>query len=84
MNSRNNTNEFFNVDQINKIVSFQNTRLKDGIDVNNEPYWFVLKAYAALYLAKKEGYTLDITQINTLNRGNKTLDAFRDYVDKVR
>lgn len=84
MNSRNNTNEFFDVDQTNRIVSFQKTRLKDGIHVNNEPYWFVLKAYAALYLAKKAGYSLDISQLNTLSRGNKTLDAFRDYVDKVK
>lgn len=76
-------NEFFTVDKKNKVVTFLKTRLKDGIHVNNEPYWFVLKAYAAVYLAKMNGYKFDMSQINKMSRGNKTLDAFRDFVKKV-
>ena len=83
INNKSKVNEIFSVDYVNKVISFQKTRLKDGIHVNNEPYWFVLKAYAALYLAKQSGFNIDITQINTLSRGNKTLDAFRDFVNKV-
>lgn len=76
-------NEFFEVNTSNKTITFLKIRLKDGINVHNEPYWFVLKAYAALYLAKKEGYTCDMSIMNQLSRGNKTLDAFRDFVEKT-
>lgn len=76
-------NEFFEVNTISKTITFLTTRLKDGINVNNEPYWFVLKAYAALYLAKKEGYMCEMSVMNQLSRGNKTLDAFRDFVEKT-
>lgn len=78
-----NKNEFFSINIVDKIITFLPTRLKDGIHVNNEPYWFVLKAYAALYLSKREGYHCDMSQINTLSRGNKTLNAFRDFVERV-
>lgn len=76
-------NEFFEVDSTNKTITFLTIRLKDGINVNNEPYWFVLKAYAALYLAKNEGYSCEMNLMNKLSRGNKTLDAFRDFVEKA-
>lgn len=76
-------NEFFEVDDSRKIITFLTIRLKDGIHVNNEPYWFVLKAYAALYLAKNEGYSCEMSLMNQLSRGNKTLDAFRDFVEKT-
>ena len=76
-------NEFFEVNTSDKTITFLKVRLKDGIHVNNEPYWFVLKAYAALYLAKKEGYTCEMSIMNQLSRGNKTLDAFRDFVEKT-
>lgn len=76
-------NEFFAVDQAKKEITFLTIRLKDGIHVNNEPYWFVLKAYAAAYLGKAEGYRFDMSQINTLKRGNKTLNAFRDFAEKA-
>lgn len=79
--NKDNKNEIFKID--NNIITFQTTRLKDGIKVNNEPYWFVLKAYTALYLAINEKYTINMELINKLEKGNKTLDAFRNYVKKI-
>ena len=76
------TNEIFQLDNVNKKIKFLKTRLKDGIHVNNEPYWFVLKAYAAFYLALRDDYIVDMSEINSLSRGNKTLDSFRDYISK--
>ena len=76
------SNEIFNIDTAAKVLKFLKLRLKDGKNVNNEPYWFCLKAYAAFYLAQKEKYTIDMSEINTLRKGNPTLDAFREYVDK--
>lgn len=81
--NKQNSNEFFSLDLVSKEIMFLKTRLKDGINVNNEPYWFVLKAYTSLYLAVKENYKVDMSEINLLNRGNKTLDSFRDYVAKI-
>lgn len=77
------TNEFFEIDIKKKSIKFLKIRLKDGIHVNNEPYWFVLKAYAATYLAYKEGYKIDMSDIETLSTGNKTLDAFREYISRL-
>lgn len=74
-------NEFFELNVENKTIKYLVVRLKDGIKVNNEPYWFVLKAYASLYLALKDGYKCDMSVFDTLQRGNKTLDAFRDYIN---
>lgn len=75
-------NDFFRLDEQCKTIEFLIVRLKDGIRVNNEPYWFVLKAYAAVYLALRESYGIDMAQFNTLARGNKTLDSFRDYIKR--
>lgn len=79
----NNKNDYFEIDVNHKILKYKRTRLKDGKKITNEPYWFVLKAYAAAYLGKIQGYTLDMTEFNELPRGNKTLDSFRDYLKKL-
>jgi hypothetical protein len=80
-----NINEYFEIDQNEKIIRYLPTTLKDAIHVNNEPYWFVLKAYTALYLALKEEYKIDMSKFDAiLQRGNKTLDAFRDYVERFK
>lgn len=83
-NSTNKRNEFFELDKDNKIIFFLPTRLKDGVNVNNEPYWFVLKGYCACYLAVKGGYKISMDKFDVLRKGNKTLDAFRDYVDQLK
>jgi len=78
-----NTNEYFEIDTSTKTLHYLPTRLKDGVTVNNEPYWFVLKAYSALYLATKQKYKIDMSIFDSkLQTGNKTLDAFRNYVRK--
>ena len=81
-NNKQGINEYFELDQTNRSIYFLPNKLKDGVRVNNEPYWFVLRAYAALYLSINEGYRCDMTKFNILQRGNKTLDAFRNYIDK--
>lgn len=75
-------NEFFEIDDEKKIIKYLIIRLKDGIHINNEPYWFVLKAYASFYLASRDAYKCDMSIFNQLPRGNKTLDAFRDYIER--
>lgn len=75
-------NEIFELSHADPAIKFLTTRLKDGIHVNNEPYWYTLKAYAALTLAVREGYRVDLSQIDRLERGNPSLDAFRTYAER--
>lgn len=81
-NNKQGVNGYFELDIPGKVIYFLPDRLKDGVAVNNEPYWFVLRAYAALYLAIQEGYRCDMTKFDVLKRGNKTLDVFRKYVNQ--
>lgn len=81
--SNNNKNEYFKLDSNKKSIKFLKTRIKDGTSVTNETYWFALKAHTGYFLAKKCGYTCDMSEIEKLKRGNKTLDSFRDYIKKV-
>lgn len=81
-NNKQGKNEYFEIDVANKKIYFLPDKLKDGVQVNNEPYWFVLRAYAALYLALGEKYNCDMSKFNVLRTGNKTLDAFRKYIER--
>ena len=80
--SDNGQNEIFEINVGMKQITFLIDRLKDGINVHNEPYWYSLKAYAAIYLALTDKYKIDMSVFNTLQKGNPTLDAFRLYVKK--
>ena len=53
--NKGNENEYFKLDKENKKIQYLTLRLKDGIHVTNEPYWFVLKGYASFYLSLKKG-----------------------------
>lgn len=81
--SDNNQNEIFKIDAELKKITFLVERLKDGVNVHNEPYWYCLKAYAAVYLALADKYKIDMSIFNNLQKGNPTLDAFRLYVKKL-
>lgn len=76
-------NEYFRLDTTHKVVTFLPKKLGDGVQVTNEPYWFVLKAYAAAYLANKQNYTIDMSEFDVLKKGNKTLDSFRQFINKI-
>lgn len=77
------TNEYFRLDERNKIITVLPNKLNDGIAVTNEPYWFVLKAYAGIYLANKQKYKINMSEFDILKPGNKTLDSFRDFIKKI-
>lgn len=81
--SDNGQNEIFQINADLKKITFLVDRLKDGVNVHNEPYWYCLKAYAAVYLALADKYKIDMSIFNILQKGNPTLDAFRLYVKKL-
>lgn len=79
-----NGNTFFELDDNNNKIVFKVESLKDGIKITNEPYFYVMKSYLAAMLGFMEGYKLDLSEFNTkIARGNKTLDVFRDYCEKL-
>lgn len=85
--SNKNVNSFFDLDLSKKVIKFNNIRFTDKSGVlktkfTNEPYWFMLKALAAVYIVDKKGFTYDLTETNKLT-ANKSMDAFKEYINKV-
>jgi len=81
------TNNFFELDSTNKKIIYKNSKFRDKTGVlktslTNEPYWFMLRALAALFLVDKKGYSFDVTSLSSL-KSNKSLGAFIKYVEKV-
>lgn len=80
-----NKNDFFEIDTLNKKISFKTIRLKDGIKITNEPYYFLIKSYCALELAIKDGYHIDLYEFEyNIFHGNKSLDIFYRYILKYK
>lgn len=83
-NSQNNDNNYFTVDETNKIIKFKPEKLISNTgSLTNQPYWFVMKTYLAAQLGFLEGYTLDISDIEENVGANKTIDTFKSYVQKL-
>ncbi|NVF11290.1 AAA family ATPase [Anaerococcus sp. AGMB00486] len=77
------SNEYFSVDENRKIVRFLSDKMDGKSSLTNEPYWFVMKAFLAAQLGYKEKYTLDISDISNNVIPNKTIDTFKNYVQKL-
>lgn len=77
------SNEYFSVDENRKIVRFLSDKMAGKSGLTNEPYWFVMKAFLAAQLGYKEKYTLDISDISNNVIPNKTIDTFKNYVQKL-
>ena len=83
-NSQNNENNYFTVDETNKIIKFKPEKLTSNTgSLTNQPYWFVMKTYLAAQLGFLEAYTLDISDIEKNVGANKTIDTFKSYVKKL-
>lgn len=82
-------NDYFVVDVPNKTIKFKSDKLKDfSQSLTNEPYYFAIKAYPALYLASKEKFDIDISLFenwyNDLNKiTNKNIEAFYLFAKKI-
>lgn len=86
--NRNKKNKYFELDVRNKTICFLDDKFKDKTTgliqtpLTNQPYWFMLKSLAAVYLVHKRGYTFDLSLLSTI-QANKSLDAFKKYVNKI-
>lgn len=72
----------------NNTISFKASKLKDLKEVlTNEPYYFAIKAYPALYLAYKEHYNIDVSVFATWEQSgkfpNKNVNAFYLYAKRL-
>lgn len=79
-----NGNTFFSVNKEAKSVIFEVSTLGDGTGLTNQPYWYVMKSYLAAIFAINENYSIDLTNFDEkITLGNKTLDVFRKYCEKI-
>ena len=72
----------------NESIVFKTERLK-GLKENltNEPYYFAINSYPALFLAHKEGYIIDISEFDEwykASRNNKNIEAFVTIAKKLQ
>lgn len=81
-------NSFFELDSTNKTIIFLDRKFRDNKSGNlqssltNQPYWFILKSLAAIYLVDGQNYSFDVSQLKPFET-NKTLGSFIKYVKKV-
>ncbi|WP_101695437.1 hypothetical protein [Dorea phocaeensis] len=85
--SRPKANNFFDLDCASKRITYKDQKFRDKsgalkTTLTNEPYWFMLRSLAALYLVDKEGYSFDVSSLTVLS-SNKSLGAFVKYVKKI-
>ena len=72
----------------NDSITFKTERLK-GLKENltNEPYYFAINSYPALFLAHREGYTIDISEFDewyNTSKNNKNIEAFVTIAKKLQ
>lgn len=72
----------------NRTIRFKTDKLKSlSAALTNEPYYFAIKAYPALYLAYKERYDIDLSLFETWyesgSNSNKNIKAFYLYAKKL-
>lgn len=81
-------NNFFELDSLQKKITYKDEKFRDSktgtlkTTLTNEPYWFMLKSLAAVYIVDDEDYDFDVTSLNSLS-GNKSLGAFVKYIKKL-
>ena len=80
-------NSFFDLDLVMKKITYLDSKFRDKTGalkttLTNEPYWFMLRSLAALYIVDKEGFKFDVTSLSSLS-ANKSLGAFIKYVEKI-
>ena len=80
--NRDNQNNFFSIDDQTKQIEFLATTLSSN---TNDRYYYASKVFPAAQLALLEGYSLNITPIETApNTDNNTLNAFKEYINKIQ
>lgn len=85
--SKTKVNNFFELDSSNKKITYKNEKFKDNTGtlkttLTNEPYWFMLRSLAAVYIVNDEDYDFDVTSLSSFSN-NKSLGAFIDYINKI-
>lgn len=74
-------NNYYEIDEDEQIVKFKTDQLKFlSSSLTNEPYYFAIKAYPALYLASKENFNIDLEAFDLWHtsgeNSNKNVEAF--------
>lgn len=74
-------NKWFEVDTFNKTVKILNETIIGSQNPTSEVYRLSLYVVPALYLAIKEGYSIDISNLSSIN--GEIMGVFRSFVSKL-
>jgi len=79
-------NEYFDLDNVNKIITFKQANLGNGSGLTLEPYTYLIKSYPALFLAYNDRYSIDysIFQSTVDPTSNENLNIFFEYILKLK
>ena len=78
--SQSGTNDSFTVDEVSKTLSVICVNMLQRTNDTAYIYRWFLKCIPAIYLASKEGYTIDLSAIRTITSGD--IPLIRGYIEK--
>ena len=78
--SQSGTNDSFQVDEVSKTLSVICVNMLHRTNDTAYIYRWFLKCIPAIYLASKEGYTIDLSAIRTITSGD--IPLIRGYIEK--
>ena len=75
-------NKWFEIDNTRKILKILDTTVTNSTNATSDIYRLSLYAIPAVYMAVKEGFSIDTTDIATL--GGEVADILRTFISKLR
>lgn len=78
--SQSSTNDSFKIDEASKTLSVICVNMLQRTNDTAYIYRWFLKCIPAIYLASKEGYTIDLSAIRTITSGD--IPLIREYIEK--
>lgn len=74
-------NKWFEIDNVSKILRILNTTVTNSTNATSDIYRLSLYVIPAVYMAVKEGFDIDTTDIATL--GGEVADTLRTFISKL-
>lgn len=75
-------NKWFEIDNTRKILKILDTKVTNSTNATSDSYRLSLYVIPAVYMAVKEGFSIDTTDIATL--GVEVADILRTFISKLR
>lgn len=79
--STNGNNEYFEIDEDDKILILLSSRISGYSNPSAEMYRYLLRVLPAVYMAMEKNYSVDITDFNGIS--SSMIDILRNYISKI-